>query len=75
MTIERAGKPLTWNAIRMQNNLTPGHTWSHLYFDAPLPDDALPTDVLKVYVLNENGSGCFLDNIQADLMEVAAPKW
>ena len=75
MTIERAGKPLAWNAIRMQNNLTPGRAWSHLYFDAPLPDDALPTDVLKVYVLNENGSGCYRDNIQADLMEIAAPKW
>ena len=75
MTVERAGKPLAWNAIRMQNNLTPGRTWNHLYFDAPLPDDALPTDVLKVYVLNENGSGCYLDNIQADRMEIAPPKW
>ena len=69
MSVERAGKTIEWNAIRLQNNLSLNRAWNQVYFDAPLPADARPDDVLKVYVLNENGSGCYIDDVQADWMK------
>ena len=69
MSVERAGKTVAWNAIRLQNNLSLNRAWNQVYFDVPLPADALPDDVLKVYVLSENGSGCYIDEVQADLMK------
>lgn len=70
MSVERAGKTVAWNAIRLQNNLSLNRAWNQVYFDVPLPADALPDDVLKVYVLSENGSGCYIDEVQADLMKL-----
>ena len=35
----------------------------------PLPDDAQPTDILKVYVLTQDASSCFIDDIQAEAIE------
>jgi hypothetical protein len=69
MTLERDNKPIVWHGVRLQNNLSISRTWNHIYFDAPLPDDAQPSDVLKVYVLSENSSSCYIDDIQAELFE------
>lgn len=69
MSVERAGKTTDWNAIRLQNNLSLNRAWNQVYFDAPLPADARPDDVLKIYVLSENGSGCYIDDVQADWMK------
>lgn len=69
MSVERAGKVMDWNGIRIQNNLTTNRTWNFLYFDAPIPAEAQPNDVLKVYVLSENGSNCYIDDVQVELMK------
>ena len=69
MSVERAGKALTWDAVRLQNNLSLNRVWNQVYFDAPLPANALPDDVLKIYVLCENGAGCYIDDVQADWMK------
>ena len=69
ISTERAGKTRLWEAIRLQNNLSQNRTWNQVYFDVPLPADALPTDLLKVYVLSENASGCYIDDVQADWMK------
>ncbi|WP_426058271.1 hypothetical protein [Hymenobacter sp. B1770] len=69
MTLERDNKPVVWNGVRLQNNLSISRAWNHIYFDAPLPDDAQPNDILKVYVLSENSSSCYIDDIQAELFE------
>ncbi len=69
MTVERAGQNLAWNGVRLQNNLSLDRAWNLVYFDAPLPADARPGDLLKVYVLSENASGCYIDDVQAELMQ------
>lgn len=69
MTVERDGQNLAWYGTRLQNPGCHNRTWNHLYFDAPLPADVRPTDVLKVYTLNEHGSGCFIDDVEAAAME------
>ena len=71
LSVDRAGKPLVWEAIRLQNNLSLNRAWNRVYFDVPLPADARPDDVLKVYVLSENASGCYIDDVQAELMKPA----
>ena len=69
MTVERAGQNLAWNGVRLQNNLSLDRAWNLVYFDAPLPADARPDDLLKIYVLSENASGCYIDDVQAELMQ------
>ena len=69
MSIERDGKSLLWEGVRLQNNLSVNRAWNQVYFDAPLPADALPTDQLKVYVLSENGASCYVDDVQAERMQ------
>jgi hypothetical protein len=69
MSVERDGKNLAWNSINLQNPGCQGRTWNHLYFDAAIPADAQPTDILKLYILNENGAGCFIDDLEAMAME------
>ncbi|MDO7850772.1 hypothetical protein [Hymenobacter convexus] len=69
MTVERNGKTLTWDAIRLQNNLSVARGWGQVYFDAPLPANALPSDVLRIYVLSDNASSCYIDDIQAEWMK------
>ena len=71
MTVERNGKSIAWDAVRLQNNLSVAHGWSLVHFDAPLPADALPDDRLRIYVLSDNASTCYIDDLQAELM---APK-
>ncbi|MDO7847954.1 hypothetical protein Q5H92_16430 [Hymenobacter sp. M29] len=72
MSVDRGGKSIVWNAIRLQNNLSVNRAWNQVYFDAPIPEDAQPDDILKVYVLSENGSGCYIDEVQAELMKPKA---
>jgi hypothetical protein len=69
MSVERDGKNLSWNGVRLQNPSCQNRAWNLIHFDAPLPPDIQPTDVLKLYVLNEGGSGCFIDDLQAAAME------
>jgi hypothetical protein len=69
MTIERNGQNLAWYGTRLQNPGCQNRTWNHIYFDAPLPADIEPTDVLKVYTINEGGAGCFVDDLAATAME------
>ena len=69
MSLDRAGKTIDWNAVHLQNNLSLNRAWNQVYFDVPLPADARPDDVLKIYVLSENGSGCYIDEVQAELMK------
>ncbi|GAA4502924.1 hypothetical protein GCM10023172_26970 [Hymenobacter ginsengisoli] len=68
MTVERNGQNLSWYGTRLQNPGCQNRLWNHIYFDAPLPADVQPTDVLKVYTLNEHGSGCFIDDVEAVAM-------
>ena len=35
----------------------------------PIPAEARPTDILKIYVLSENASGCYIDDVQAEWMK------
>ena len=69
ISTERAGKARLWEAIRLQNNLSVNRTWNRVYFDVPLPADARPDDVLKVYALSENASDCYIDDVQVDFMK------
>ena len=71
ISTERAGKARLWEAIRLQNNLSVNNAWNRVYFDVPLPADAQPDDVLKVYVLSENAASCYIDDVQAELMQPA----
>ncbi|MDB5234650.1 MAG: hypothetical protein JWR44_1643 [Hymenobacter sp.] len=70
--ISRAGKTIDWNAVRLQNNLSRPAAWTQVYFDARMPDDAQPTDVMKVYVLSENASACYIDDVQAEAFDPKA---
>jgi hypothetical protein len=69
MTVERNGQNLAWYGARLQNPGCQNRTWNHIYFDVPLPADVQPTDVLKVYTINEGGAGCFVDDLEATAME------
>jgi len=69
MTVERDGKALAWYGVRLHNPGSISRGWNQAYFDARVPAEALPTDVLKVYVLNEGGAACFVDDIEATVME------
>ena len=74
ISVDRAGKPIAWTGVRLQNPGIVYRSWNLVYVDVPLPADARPTDVLKVYVLNENGSACFIDELEASAM-VPTPAW
>ncbi|RZK61784.1 MAG: hypothetical protein EOO59_04200 [Hymenobacter sp.] len=68
MSLDRDGKSISWTGVRLQNPSSLNRSWNLVYLDAPLPAAARPTDVLKVYILNENGSGCFIDELEATAM-------
>ena len=72
LAVERDGQTIAWHGVRLQNNLSQNRTWNHIYFDAPLPADARPTDVLKVYPLCEQATSCRIDDVQAELMTEGA---
>lgn len=65
VSLERQGKTVQWENARLQNALSISHRWTPVWLDVPLPDDAQPDDVLKVFVLNEGGAPCYLDDIEA----------
>ena len=69
LSIERDGKALAWYGVRLQNPGSVPRSWTPAYFDARVPAEARPTDVLKVYVLNEGGAACFIDDVEAAVME------
>ena len=69
VSVERAGKTVQWANVRLQNALSVAQRWTPVWLDVPLPADARPDDVLKVFVLNENGSPCYLDDVQAEALE------
>ena len=69
MSVEREGKVISWYGARLQNSGCQNRTWNLIYFDAPLPADCQPTDVLKLYILSENSASCFVDDIEATAME------
>jgi len=69
MAVERDGKALAWYGVRLHNPSSISRGWNQAYFDARVPAEARPTDVLKVYVLNEGGAACFVDDIEATVME------
>ena len=71
VSLERNGKTIQWENVRLQNALSVPQRWTPVWLDVPLLAEAQPDDVLKVFVLNENGSPCYLDDIQA---EVLTPK-
>ena len=71
LSIDRDGKSIAWHGVRLQNPGSLNRSWNLVDFDAPIPPDALPTDVLKVYVLSENGSTCFIDELTAEVMRPA----
>jgi hypothetical protein len=74
LSVERDGKSIAWTGVSLQNPSSLNRSWNQVYVDAPLPADALPTDILKVYVLNEGGSASFIDDLEASAM-LPAPKW
>jgi hypothetical protein len=69
LTIERGGKNLLWNGARLQNAGSQNLTRNLIYFDALVPADIRPTDVLKLYVLSESGANCFVDDLEVAAME------
>lgn len=74
MSIERDGKSIEWQQVRLQNPGITNGLWNQFWLDVPFADNALPGDVLKVYVLNEQGSSCFIDDLQVEeLIPKAAP--
>ncbi|GAA4350929.1 hypothetical protein GCM10023185_09120 [Hymenobacter saemangeumensis] len=69
VSLERGGKTIMWENTRLQNRLSVSQRWTPVWLDVPLPADARPEDVVKVFVLNENGGPCYLDNIQLEALE------
>ncbi len=74
LSVDRDGKPISWTGVSLQNPGIVYRSWNPVYVDVKLPADIRPTDVLKVYALNENGSPCFIDDLEAFAME-PAPTW
>ena len=68
VSLERNGATVQWENTRLQNALSISRRWTPIWLDVPLPPDARPDDVLKVFVLNENGSPCYLDDLQAEAL-------
>ena len=69
VVLERRGETVQWENTRLQNALSVPGRWTTVWLDVPLAADAQPDDVLKVFVLNENGSPCYLDDIQAEALQ------
>jgi hypothetical protein len=72
VSLDHDGKTIQWENARLQNAISISQRWTPIWIDVPLTADAQPDDVLKVFVLNENGSPCYLDDIQAEALEPKA---
>lgn len=68
MVLERNGLVLQRNAVNLQNPLSVDKVWNEVGFEAPLPAEARFGDELCIYVLNEQGSAAFIDNVRAELL-------
>jgi hypothetical protein len=68
MSVERDGKALQWENVRLENPGSVARRWNQVWLDAPFTDEARPGDVLKVFVLNERGAGCYLDDVQVEVL-------
>ncbi|WP_210514270.1 hypothetical protein [Hymenobacter terricola] len=66
--VERNGQTVQWNNVRLQNNLSVSNGWTPIWVDVPLPDDALPDDVLKIAVENGGGMPCAIDDLKAEAL-------
>lgn len=69
VSLERNNKTIQWENVRLQNALSISHRWTPVWLDIQLLADAQPDDVLKVFVLNEGGSPCYLDDLQAEALD------
>lgn len=76
VSLERNGHTVQWENVRLQNTLSISHRWTPVWLDVPLLAEAQPDDVLKVFVINEGGAPCHLDDIQAEaLMPQTQSAW
>ncbi|MDQ2771821.1 MAG: hypothetical protein M3Y54_15135 [Bacteroidota bacterium] len=69
VVLKRNGRTVQRENTRLQNALSVPGRWTRVWLDVPLAADAQPGDVLKVFVLNENGSPCTLDDLQAEALQ------
>lgn len=66
--ILRGDQQTAWYGIRLQNNLSVNRNWNRVYADVPLPTDAQPTDVVRVYGWLPGGaSACWLDDLTLEV--------
>jgi hypothetical protein len=72
LMVQRNGKTQAWAGVRLQNNLSVSRRWNHIYYDFPLPADLQPGDQIKLYVLSENASACYVDDLALAAMEPKA---
>ena len=68
VVLERNGQTVQWENTRLQNALSVPGRWTKVWLDVPLSPDARPDDVLKVFALDESGSPCYLDDLQAEAL-------
>ncbi|MBC8082021.1 MAG: hypothetical protein H7Z21_02315 [Hymenobacter sp.] len=68
MSLERDGKVVQWNAVRLVTTNSVNRAWTEVWFDVPLSADARPTDELRIYALSNNGSPALIDNVRAELL-------
>ena len=68
VSLERNGQTVQWENTRLQNALSISRRWTPVWLDVPLPLDARPDDLLKVFVLGENGSPCYIDDLRAEAL-------
>lgn len=68
--IRRGEQTVAWYGLRLHNNGTLPQRWSYVYADIPLPPDALPTDVVRIYGWAlEGASPCLLDDLTLEVAE------
>jgi hypothetical protein len=68
LSIDRGGKTVKWYGMRLQNKLSVNRKWNQVWFDVQLPADTQPEDVIKMFILNENGSPSFIDDLQLEAL-------
>ena len=66
--IMRGKEQLAWHGLRLQNNLSINQHWNHVYGDVPLADTR-PDDLVRIYVLNQGGTPCRIDEVVLEVAE------
>ncbi|WP_460502157.1 hypothetical protein, partial [Hymenobacter agri] len=69
VVLEHNGQPIQSETTRLQNALSVPGRWTRVWLDMPISVDAQPDDVVKVFVLNENGSPALIDDLQAEALQ------